>query len=408
MPPKPTCFQKLFALCNTHNISIEEMFPFITLKVFTVFSSQLTLEPHASKREREDAMRECLQNNSFSRAACLNTQKFIRQWKAFHFRHQNLSVEDIETFKKACKTIRRFKLRVQNSARGFNSHGGLKKELKGSMKLQGETPKLLPNPSMPDIPLLEVKKIKEGTLKDLQLLTELVDYRENATMLKLRGEKEKKCKKKQAYGVSLGRTISTTRGNKKEGRIGTIMMNSTLNNPQNRKKKLPRTHPQLPSITTRGDLQEFALRVVTDAIVEAFGKSYWFKAAMDALRDIPKDRLLPGLPCSNIWLTRDPSIRQVHVDTNTVQPAFLLSPFDCTGGETLVQNPRDLSQPYKIELLPGKVIGGCWAQLPHCTEKVLDTRGRKSRYSFVVYLDHRIFNFKYVAEPNPVCCFIED
>jgi len=129
--------------------------------------------------------------------------------------------------------------------------------------------------------------------------------------------------------------------------------------------------------------QVFAL--VSRVIITLFGKCPWFKATMEKLCEIPRNRLIPGgrIPCSHIWFTSDPKSFHVHTDTNTIPPAFVFCVETCVGGDLLVTLPN--GEVKVIETTAGRVAGGKWAQLPHCNTPVISG----TRHSFVCYLDHR-------------------
>lgn len=142
------------------------------------------------------------------------------------------------------------------------------------------------------------------------------------------------------------------------------------------------------------ELQQRVVDVICRAIKETFGHTAWFKGAMEMLKDIPNEHLLPGVPCSHIWWTRNPFARTVHHDHDSIPPAFVFCPAtnDFGGGELIVHlNGRTM----KIPMTSGTMVGGAWAQFPHCTESV----AWGNRRSFVVYLDHRVISksFKFVS-----------
>ena len=87
------------------------------------------------------------------------------------------------------------------------------------------------------------------------------------------------------------------------------------------------------------------------------------------------------IPCTNIWCTEKPRFYNVHIDKNTVGPAFLFTAKTYKGGDLITRLPGGKQT---FELSAGIVVGGRWAQYPHCV-----TKAEEGRRSFVVYLDYR-------------------
>ena len=220
-------------------------------------------------------------------------------------------------------------------------------------------------------------------------------------------------------GVSLGQTVTTGGhyGAKRSGVSGSTNMNTNIKRNRshytrkgygkgigNPKQRLPtrRMKLNLPThatalvlgrATTEQELQELVIDVVTGVILAAFGNTAWFRACMNKLASIPKQRLLPGglIPASHIWWTANPKVHHVHTDTNTIPPAFVFCPETFSGGALICRLPCG---PCRVELKAGTIVGGSWAQFPHCNSAV---RSGSFRRSFVVYLDNRIVSSSYVT-----------
>lgn len=144
-------------------------------------------------------------------------------------------------------------------------------------------------------------------------------------------------------------------------------------------------------------LQQEIYDVITDVIWDAFKDRLWFQGVMRKLESIDRQRLMPvagrsqiGLPVSHVWYSCDPGLERVHTDSNAIPPAFVFCPQTVTGGELIVQYPDE--PPKRIKTDAGVIVGGCWAQFPHCNAEVK----QGDRRSFVVYLDHRVLSTSYI------------
>jgi hypothetical protein len=128
--------------------------------------------------------------------------------------------------------------------------------------------------------------------------------------------------------------------------------------------------------------------MISRIILTLYGNHPWFKCAMEKLMNVPDDRLVPGrrIPISHIWMTSDPEKWHVHTDTNTVPPAFVFCVGRCVGGD-LVVTTED-GKVVELDTSPGRVIGGKWAQLPHCNTPLISGE----RHSYVCYLDNRVLS----------------
>jgi len=82
------------------------------------------------------------------------------------------------------------------------------------------------------------------------------------------------------------------------------------------------------------ELQNNVIDIVCNIIEDNFGSLTWYKAAKDVIRNIPKEQLLSDgrVPVSHIWHTLWPKTYQVHTDTNTIPPAFLVCCMEVEGG----------------------------------------------------------------------------
>jgi len=234
----------------------------------------------------------------------------------------------------------------------------------------------LPNPVLSFVPPVVKKTIPSKhveRLRDLESKLEVV--------LRIRGGYNRDARDSN-YGYSLGRTTVTggTHSDKSKGVSGSVHMNQTLTGmSKSKKNECAKEGVDVDSLQTE------LISAITELIVDSFGAAPWFKAAMDKLRRIPSRRMLPGekLPSSHIWWTCNPEAYHVHTDTNTVPPAFLICVSKCRGGELVCLPPT--GGPTVIDTSTPTIIGGSWAQYPHCNLPVL----QGVRHSYVVYTDHR-------------------
>ena len=174
-------------------------------------------------------------------------------------------------------------------------------------------------------------------------------------------------------------------------RSGVCFMSSALSK---RVDKNPVHPPQggmmhRPPEWEREPLHNEVLETVASIINEAFGRTPWYQKLMSDLSGIPKDRLLPRLPCSAVWFTSNPNAFKWHVDTNTMGSVFAFCLNTARGGELQVMMPKETVE---VRLKEGVVLGGIWAQYPHANKPVAPG---EERHSFIVYLDKRVLNSQY-------------
>ena len=234
----------------------------------------------------------------------------------------------------------------------------------------------LPNPVLSFVPPIVQRKIDVNHVERLRRLEDQL-----VNVMRIRGGYDKDARDSNR-GKSFGLTTvqGGTHSNKRKGISGSIHMNKTLTGMSTTKKG---ACAELGIDVDK--LQDEIVEAITDVIVRAFGKAPWFKAALHKFETVPKNRMLPGrqLPSSHIWWTSDPKFYHVHTDTNTVPPAFLVCVSDCKGGELCCLPPT--GGPTIVDTSVPTVVGGSWAQYPHCNLPVL----RGDRHSFVIYMDHR-------------------
>ena len=248
-----------------------------------------------------------------------------------------------------------------------------------------EVMKSLPNEYMSFIPPMDVRTMPPHLLARLQQVESKLDI-----VLRIRGGAAAYVpdKRDSNRGMSLGRTtVSGGRHSNADDEVsGSIHMNRNLTGLSRRVSN---------ECTAQGvdleRLQKEVVSVVCDIVEECYGKAPWYKAAMDKIRNIPPLRLLPGarIPASHIWWTMNPRSYHVHTDTNTIPPAFLLCATRVKGGELCCLPSSGGVR--VVDTTPGTVVGGSWAQYPHCNAPVLEGE----RHSFVVYLDNRNVSSKY-------------
>jgi hypothetical protein len=152
-----------------------------------------------------------------------------------------------------------------------------------------------------------------------------------------------------------------------------------------------KTPSELESEAAWQSLQREVIDMVRTVILETFGNTRWLKAAMKQYSAIPSERFLSlDLPCSHIWWTVNPRAFHAHVDTNTLPPAFVFCPHTVDGGDLVVLLPSGRKR--VVKLGEGVVLGGSWAQGPHCNTPVSPSDDRRS---FVVYMDKRVASASY-------------
>ncbi len=200
------------------------------------------------------------------------------------------------------------------------------------------------------------------------------------------------CAKKQSIGLSLAKTVVTggSHACKEKGIAGTIHNNKYFN----QRRQCPEAERPKVAWQRRAcllkRLERTTLDAITNMILQAFGNAIWFKTAMEKLKTVPETRLVKGnrIPCSHIWWTEKPEYYNVHTDNNTVGPAFLFTARTYQGGDLITYTSEGK---ITVPLERGWILGGLWAQYPHCI-----TEAEIGRMSFVVYLDYRVLLTKYV------------
>jgi hypothetical protein len=353
-----------------------------------------------------------------------------------HLRSKHLFPDDaqlaraLRRMKQCWWNLHKKQRRLALRKRGFTQNGTIAEasETTAAIQLQQTTPRTLPNPHLDYVPDVDIGHIRPETLAKLQrvearliafldgrtwdenlLLNELAAVATRtrrstaATVLRIRGgvttraQQRKKHKQRQNFisnGYSLGRTIvgGGQFGKKSLGRSGSIHNTSVF------KAKQPRQQVHCASrrqLDTRQDklrqLQHQVIDAVSQVIEDAFGRKPWFTASLQALKNVPEDRLVPGrrIPVSHIWYTRDPKHAAVHTDSNSILAAFLFCARTFERGQLISLTP---SGARSIHLKAGCVLGGRWAQFPHC-----NWHPTADRRSFVLYLDQRVLCNKYVA-----------
>jgi hypothetical protein len=219
-------------------------------------------------------------------------------------------------------------------------------------------------------------------------------------LVRLRGGTKKADARDSNSGYSLAKTVvnggTPAKTHKKSG---SVHNNSTLANnrrTENKGRRVPGNEKRIQEAEDQS-LQDLVYDTICNVTLETFGHKAWFKTLQGQMSEIPDDRLIPGrrVPLSHIWWTSNPKCRHVHLDTNTTGAAFVFCAKSVKGGELVVNHP--CLGATKIHLIEGKIVGGLWAQYPHCNEQVDDC---EDRHSFVVYLDHRAISQSYIFLEN--------
>lgn len=246
------------------------------------------------------------------------------------------------------------------------------------LKFATGTFKELPNSELGFLPFAHTKTMSDLHLEEMkQLQSDLI--------MRIRGGAgKKKCPKKSNTGASIAYCVVTggTHSDKESGVSGSIHINSNIVRGKN---------PGSDANQANFVLQCRVFCLISKVILCLYGESPWLKAVMEKLRDIPKERLIPGgrVPVSNIWFTLEPGDKVIHTDTNTLPPAFVFCLDNYDGGDLLVTGPD--GHTHKIDTTAGRVIAGKWNHYPHCNDKL----NSGIRHSFVCYLDHRSVSASY-------------
>lgn len=325
-------------------------------------------------KEREKVMKKVLPSMSFltPNLERMATRSF---WKKFQLMHPGISKEEISKIQARCrKTKLRLREKMIKEVHGVDKRGGLVGNA-SVLKYRLSTYKDLPNKEMTFVPPIVIKRMPKELLQKVQNL-------DAKLLLRLRGGGRARVPdaRDSNIGYSLAYTVSPggKHANKKKGGkyVGSVQVNRNIIN-----------HDR--PTAAQMQLQQEVYDVIGEVIETLYGDSWWYRAAMEKLREIPKNRLIPGgkIPVSHIWYTSNPKVRHVHTDTNTIPPAFVFCPRTVYGGEVCILHPEKGVQ--FVQLHEGEVLGGSWAQYPHCNDRVLQGLEIDIRRSFVVYLDNR-------------------
>ena len=321
-------------------------------------------------KERELAMKiELRQYTGFERNDNYRQRQFWELFRQFFPQYDKATVAII---RKKCNDYSRYQTMRHAISLGRKVKGNEIYGTAAPIMFQSGTFKELPLKDMDFIPYFSIKTMTKEILQQMRNVQGNLEFR-------IRGGAG--ARKPDARDSNRGNSIAccvVTGGkyaDKSAGICGSIHINGNLV-----KKGLKDC-----TLDTNFLLQCQVFATVSRVIVTLFGSSPWFRATMDKLRDIPDERLIPGrrIPCSHIWWTSDPKSFHVHTDTNTIPPAFVFCVETCLGGELMVTLPSG-----DVRVIPttaGVVVGGKWAQFPHCNAPVIDG----TRHSFVCYLDNR-------------------
>jgi len=321
-------------------------------------------------------------------------------WNQFRRAYPMLKATEIKKIQEKCHQLcRNFKNLAHRHAYGLSIRGVLKDAKDGFVPFQEGTLKALPDARLGFVPLAISESISS---KNQDRLEELNDN----LLVRLRGGGEDA--RDSNRGHSLGHTTVSGGGhaNRALGISGSYHMNKHLRGTRSNDSTL-RNGTRLRGGGQEEDkeeevewlekwdyLQQEVLDVICDIVLEAYGHCSWFRQVQAKYKDIPSDRLLPGrrIPATHIWYTKDPKAYHVHTDINTQPPAFLMCPKTYNGGDFLL-----VYDPYKETVLhaklpKGKILGGAWAQHPHCNTFVAE---EEDRHSFVIYIDNRMLSQSY-------------
>jgi hypothetical protein len=316
-------------------------------------------------------------------------------WRKFRCDYPNISNNEIKKMQRKCWELHRtFIRRARKHAYGLSTRG----VLMGTVPFQEGTLKHLPDARLAFVPMAALENISS---KNQERLEEL----DNKLIVRLRGGGLDA--RDSNRGHSLGHTAVSGGGhaNRALGISGTYHMNKHLRNTRSNDSTLRSGAARMRGggdeeeeeavewLEKGDDLQQEVLDVICDIVLEAYGHCSWFRQVQAKYRDIPSDRFLPGrrIPATHIWYTRDPKSYHVHTDINTQPPAFVMCPKTYDGGDLLVWDPYK-EHVLRAKLPKGKILGGAWAQHPHCNTYVAK---KEDRHSFVIYIDNRMLSKSY-------------
>ena len=231
------------------------------------------------------------------------------------------------------------------------------------------------------------RSISEKTLQQMEDV-------ESRLILRLRGGGWDDCPARQSTGRSLGRTVVSggTHANKDLGVSGSTHQSRHFSPQRDRPRKSVSAMQRYDNEKIQlSELEDDLIDAVSNVLYEAFGRFRWYQVALEKLSGLPPERIVKGgkIPCSHIWWTSSNKAFNIHTDENTVGPAFLFTATTHEGGDLYSHTCHGVQ---KVTLERGVVVGGRWAQLPHCSSE-----SNKGRRSFVLYLDYRMFSKNYVT-----------
>jgi hypothetical protein len=138
-------------------------------------------------------------------------------------------------------------------------------------------------------------------------------------------------------------------------------------------------------------------------LIETFKYHDWFQKLLKFYkREENKERkkyLLPGTPCTGIWLSFDSREHNMHTDRNAYGACFVFTPKSYKGGALVLEHENQPGVQCKHLIERGEIVGGRWSRSPHCIDDCDD----EDRNSIVMYGEFRILEkdgYKHVENIN--------
>ena len=356
------------------------------MKVYPPFNHSLMKEgchPEDSKNRVKAALK-CYQSfyDDIDRSIVSHKKSRHAFWQHFSERY-GVTKEEKEWLQYQLRLRKNREMRKSQRSAGMTCRGNTVRGRRQEVQMSECTLKSLPNPLFAYIRPINLGYLTPTTMKwakDVQ----------DRLLLRLRGGAEPQVfhRKQANQGVSLGMRIAPGGKYARENRSGTCFMSSALSRKTTTGSVFGENSVK-PHEWEKEELHDEVLDMVSTVITEAFGTSPWYKKLLSDLSKIPEDRLVSGVPCSSVWFTSNPKPHKWHVDTNTLGAVFAFCLETVEGGEVSISMPH---QTVNVHLKEGMVLGGTWAQYPHCNLPLVPG---SDRHSFIVYLDHRMLNSKY-------------
>jgi len=321
-----------------------------------------SFHPLSKRKEREIVLKKVIEASSCLRELESAQSMHVAATKRFWCmvgrvlrERGGLNKEQVKEVQSSVKhLIHRRKMKVWREQYGIVQRGNVESRNNDVLlPFQDRVVRILPNPFLSFVPPLDVRKYSGDLLARLQGVESKLKI-----VLRLRGGFKTLTKddtRDANLGMSLARTTVTggTYSNSNAGVSGSIHMNRNLTGVSANVQR----QCALEGVNVH-DLQNEVVDVLCDIIENTYGKTRWYIAAKDKIRNIPKIRLLPGarIPATHIWWTSFPETFHVHTDANTIPPAFVACANEVKGGELCCLPPSGGVR--VVDTKPGTIVGG--------------------------------------------------